>query len=163
LLQRLRDLRQEGLTAGQIADKLNREGFRCARPGDTFAANKVRQLLSRWGLSGPRVEQVPLGADEWWLFDLARHLSINGSVLRKWANRRWVHCRRSSGVLRWRILWADAEEIERLKRLRDYAKAHPYARYPRELTVRSSDPCRPGRHQKSEACAVGTIVSSSCP
>jgi hypothetical protein len=91
-------------------------------------------------LSGPRVEQQPLGTDEWWLFDLARHLGVNGSVLRKWANRRWVHCRRSSAVLRWRILWADADEIERLKQLRDYGKARPFANYPPDLTVPKERP-----------------------
>jgi hypothetical protein len=78
---------------------------------------------------------VALGADEWWLSDLARALDVKDSVLRKWANRRWVHCRRSSVLLGWRILWADAEEIQRLKRLRDYGKAHPYAKYPSDLTI----------------------------
>ncbi len=140
LLERLRELRGEGLTSEQIADKLNREEFRCARPGDKFDANKVRQLLSRWGLSGPRVEQVKLGPNEWWLSDLARLVDVNVSVLRKWTNRRWVHCRRSSVLLGWRILWADPDEIERLKRLRAYGKAHPYANYPPELTVPKQRP-----------------------
>jgi hypothetical protein len=144
LIERLRELRREGLTSEQIADKLNQEKFHCARPGDKFNANKVRQLLSRWGLSGPRVEQVALGADEWWLSDLARALDVKDSALRKWANRRWVHCRRSSVLLGWRILWADADEIQRLKQLRDYGKAHPYANYPAELTAPKERPVPTG-------------------
>jgi hypothetical protein len=102
----------------------------------------VRLLLSRWGLSGWRVEQIPLGPDEWWLNDLARALDVNASLLRKWENRRWVHCRRSSIALGWRILWADQEELERLKRLRDYGLAHPFCHYPPELTVPKQRPAQ---------------------
>jgi DNA invertase Pin-like site-specific DNA recombinase len=140
LLVRLRALHDKGLTAAQVAEQLNQEGFRPSGPCAAFNKATVRLLLSRWGLSGWRVEQIPLGPDEWWLNDLARVLNVNASLLRKWENRRWVHCRRSSVALGWRILWADTAEIERLKRLRDYGIAHPFAHYPPELTVPKKRP-----------------------
>ena len=144
LRERLRDLRRDGLSSGRIADQLNREGFRCARPGVKFSGSKVRLLLSRWGLAGPRAEQVTLGADEWWLRDLASAVGVNPSALRRWASRGWVHWRRPPAVVGWRILWADAEEVERLKRLRDYGKAHRYANYPPALTAPKERPAPGG-------------------
>ena len=144
LLVRLRDLHSQGLTASQIAKQLNQEGFHPSGKRTTFNKGMVRLLLSRWGLSGWRVEQIPLGPDEWWLNDLARALDVNASLLRKWENRHWVHCRRSSVALGWRILWADAEEIGHLKRLRDYGIAHPFAHYPPELTLSKERPATTG-------------------
>jgi len=140
LLVRLRDLHNQGLTAPQIAKRLNQEGFRPAGARTTFNKGMVRLLLSRWGLSGWRVEQILLEPDEWWLNDLARALDVNASLLRKWENRHWLHCRRASVALGWRILWADKEELARLKRLRDYGLAHPFAHYPTELTTPKKRP-----------------------
>jgi hypothetical protein len=34
-----------------------------------------------------------------------------------WADKGWVHCRQTP-IRRWRILWADRDEVRRLEKLR---------------------------------------------
>ena len=58
-----------------------------------------------------------LAADEWWFTDLARRLNLPQPTLYSWLRRGWVHARQlpvAGG--RW-ILWADAEEVDRLRQL----------------------------------------------
>jgi hypothetical protein len=57
-----------------------------------------------------------LGENEWWLTDLARELKMSHNKLRAWANRGWLHSRRTPIQKRW-ILWADADEVTRLRTL----------------------------------------------
>jgi len=78
------------------------------------------ELLSRQGRSGPRprlMESHGLAKDEWWFTDLARHLQLPNPTLYSWVRRGWVHARQlpvAGG--RW-IIWADADELDRLRRL----------------------------------------------
>jgi hypothetical protein len=60
LLGRIRELREQGRSTGQIAEQLNREGWRPPRRRATFNAPMIRKLISRSGLAGQRVE--PTGA-----------------------------------------------------------------------------------------------------
>jgi hypothetical protein len=94
----------------------------------------VRQLLSRWQLSGERHETVALEPDEWWLSDLARKLKVSHATLHRWIARRWVHSRRSLEH-GYHLLWADGEELERLARLRDYGRSYPRTSWPPALTT----------------------------
>jgi hypothetical protein len=99
----------------------------------------VRQLLSRQGRSGPRPKAVtdndPRGDGEWWLSDLARELAMPQPTLHCWVRRGWVRVRKQLGAGgRW-MLWADAEESERLRRLRAYRRSWPDEAYPPELTT----------------------------
>ena len=80
--------------------------------------------MSRWQLSGERHESATLGPDEWWLSDLARHVKVSAATVRRWIARGWVHCRRSPQH-GYHLLWADADELERLRRLRDHGRAYP--------------------------------------
>jgi hypothetical protein len=90
LVHRLGELRDLGLKAREIAARLNQEGFRPRRSKVLGVNNTmVYQLLSRWGLSGERNEEVELGPDEWWLSDLARKLGVCMTLLRRWACRGW--------------------------------------------------------------------------
>ena len=57
-----------------------------------------------------------LARDEWWLTDLARELNMSHLKLRDWAGRGWVHSRRTPVQGRW-ILWADKDEVSRLRKL----------------------------------------------
>jgi DNA invertase Pin-like site-specific DNA recombinase len=144
LVHRVGELKELGHTAAQIAARLNQEGFRPAGgKRSLFNDTMVRQLLSRWGLSGERNEEAELRSDEWWLSDLARKLGVRISLLRRWTYRGWVHCRRTPrrGCY---ILWADREELDRFGQLRDYAAAHPNSPYPKEITVpkKRSGSCR---------------------
>jgi DNA invertase Pin-like site-specific DNA recombinase len=123
LLARVGELRAEGRPARAIADCLNREGWRPPKRRATFTAGMVRQLAGRLEQPGPRPRRERtaglLGEHEWWFDDLARALGMPQPTLYSWIRRGWVHARQLAGGAqgRW-VLWADAEECERLRRLR---------------------------------------------
>jgi len=143
LVERLRELQAAGQTAARVAERLNHEGFHPTGRRTTFSAMTVRQLWSRWQLSGARHEAVTLGPDEWWLSDLARKLNVSASTMRRWIACRWVHCRRSPQH-GYHLLWADADELDRLGRLRDQAKLYPRRPLPDALTTPPRRPADAG-------------------
>jgi DNA invertase Pin-like site-specific DNA recombinase len=114
-------LRGAGQTGEQIAEVLNREGYRPPR-GGSFTGHRVRRMLMLFGLSGVPAgvsgsEGLP-GRDEWWLPDLAAELGVKPIVVHRWRWSGWVHARQLPGDNgRW-IIWADGEERRRLRRLR---------------------------------------------
>lgn len=121
LISRIEHLKREHHTAGEIAGRLNAEGFSPPRRDHRFDAITVRMLMARTGLSGPRVDSLGhahlLGPDEWWASDLAREVDVPRSVLCKWCCRGWVHAWKVFITRRRWIIWADAEERDRLRRL----------------------------------------------
>ena len=122
LMGRIVELRAADRTAVEIAEHLNREGFRPPKCRASFTAPLVRQLLSRRGLGGSDRGTLASGGVlatyEWWLGDLARTLKMPYSTMNHWRSRGWTHCRRLPGVQgRW-IIWADEDEIKRLYQLR---------------------------------------------
>jgi Recombinase zinc beta ribbon domain/Recombinase/Resolvase, N terminal domain len=117
LIERLAEWRREGLTAGQIAARLNGEGFRAPKAPGGYNAASVRKLMSRRGLSDGGKVHGRLGKGEWWLSDLARELGMSDGKLRDWAARGWLRARRSSAHGLW-IVWADVRERRRLLKLK---------------------------------------------
>ena len=81
LIARVEELKQGGHTLAQIADTLNKEGFRPAKRATRFTRNTVCQLMrrerDRRGVQpkSPR-DQRQLRENEWWLPDLAMHLKM---------------------------------------------------------------------------------------
>jgi DNA invertase Pin-like site-specific DNA recombinase len=117
LMNRLTELRQAGRTAAEIAVTLNAEGFHPPKTSAGFAANNVHELLERRGLiRNERTHDELLHEHEWWVMDLARELKMSHLKLRAWATRGWVHSRRSPVQGYW-ILWADEDEVRRLRQL----------------------------------------------
>jgi DNA invertase Pin-like site-specific DNA recombinase len=117
LMARVEKLRESGCTAPQIARTLNAEGFYPPKRCGEFTTPVIHQLLKRRGLMGnERSHDELLGRDEWWLTDLARTLKISHLKLRDWAVRGWVHSRKTPIQGRW-ILWADKDEVRRLRKL----------------------------------------------
>jgi DNA invertase Pin-like site-specific DNA recombinase len=117
LLDRVVELRQAGHTAAAIAGVLNAERFYPPKRRGEFTMPVVRQLLKRRGLIGnERSHGELLDRDEWWLADLAGELQMSHLKLRDWAVRGWVHSRRTPVQGYW-ILWADKDEVRRLRRL----------------------------------------------
>lgn len=117
LMARVVELRQAGHDAEEIAAALNREDFRPPKQPGSFNKPMIYQLLKRRGLIGnERDHDELLGANEWWLTDLARELQMSDDKLRDWSNRGWVHYRKTP-VQGYRVPWADAEEVKRLKKL----------------------------------------------
>jgi DNA invertase Pin-like site-specific DNA recombinase len=117
LMGRIIELREAGHNAEQIADTLNQEGFRPPKQPGSFNKPMIYQLLKRRGLIGnERSHDELLGPDEWWLTDLSRELKMGCDKLRDWTIRGWVHCRKTP-LQGYRVLWADADEVKRLKTL----------------------------------------------
>jgi DNA invertase Pin-like site-specific DNA recombinase len=117
LLDRVVELREAGHVAPEIAAKLNAEGFYPPKRSGAFTTPVIYQLLKRRGLIGnERSHDELLGKHEWWLTDLARELKMSHLKLRDWANRGWVHSRKTALQGRW-ILWADKQEVKRLTKL----------------------------------------------
>ena len=117
LMDRVEELRHAGHTAPEIAQALNAEGFYPPKRRGEFTTPVVHQLLKRRGLMGnERSHGELLGRDEWWLADLAGELQMSHLKLRDWAVRGWVHSRRTPVQGYW-ILWADKDEVQRLRRL----------------------------------------------
>ena len=107
----------------------------------------IYRLADEFGLKGwvnntNENVQVCFNADpelleehEHWLTDLARELGIPFGTLLKWQRVGWVHGRKvpvAGG--RW-ALWADGEELSRLRNLRSYRREWPNFHYPVELTT----------------------------
>jgi len=121
LMARILELRAENKTADQIAEHLNREGYRPPKRRSSFNGGMIRQLLSRRQRTRKRpcvVESYALGDNEWWLADLARHLQMPHPTLYSWMRRGWVHARQVPLAGGRSIIWADADELDRLRRLR---------------------------------------------
>jgi hypothetical protein len=111
------ELRESGQTAPQIAQALNAEGFYPPKRHGAFTTPVVHQLLKRRGLIGnERLHNELISRHEWWLTDLARELKMSHLKLRDWATRGWVHSRKTPVQGYW-ILWADKDEVRRLRKL----------------------------------------------
>ena len=134
MMRRVAELREQGQTTQEIADRLNAEGFMPPKQREGFNARLVELLLKRAGLTGrERLHDELVGDDEWWLNDLARKLPMCPQKLRAWAVRGWVHGRQTPIQRNW-ILWADEDEAARLRAL--VAESRPgKIRYAAELTI----------------------------
>jgi hypothetical protein len=114
LVERIRELLSAGQRSGLIATRLNAEGFRSPRGSLRFTANRIRQIVCRFGLR-PRRSTLPddaprLRHHETWMTDLAEELSIPIPTLMAWCKRGWVEARKVEAVVfRW-VVWADTAE-----------------------------------------------------
>jgi hypothetical protein len=125
LLDRVAELRGQKLSSAQIAERLNAEGFRPPKRRATFNAGMVRCIFYRRNSSQARPAAYDLRPGEWWFTDLARELRLPHPTLYSWLRRGWVNATQLDAPLagpasqgRW-VLWADDEELDRLRRLRD--------------------------------------------
>ena len=146
LVARLRELRDAGGTTHEIAARLQDEGFRMPKRDRRFSAATVRKLLCRTGLTGPRGAARSMAASrephEWWIQELAGELGVPLGTLRLWCRASWVRAyKRTVAGRRW-VIWADADELERLRRLRSFDREAPCLPYPTELVTpkRRPDP-----------------------
>jgi len=122
LVLRIETLRAAKKTLPEIAAILNREGFSPPKRSPKFtSAILCRFLLDR----GIRTQNQThdksvqlLAANEWWLADLAQELQMPIATLHRWQRVGWV---RSRKVLEARGRWAifaDTDELKRLRKLR---------------------------------------------
>lgn len=143
LIERLDALRAVGRTLRQIARMLNAEGFHPPKRARQFTPGILSRFLRERGRpSGPRprtsTETKLLMPNEWWLADLARELNMPTATLHRWRRVRWVSAQKlPEAGGRW-ALWADADELTRLRRLRQERRGRSDEPYPKGLTTPKS-------------------------
>jgi DNA invertase Pin-like site-specific DNA recombinase len=122
LLNRIDELRAVGRALAEVAEQLNREGFHPPKRSATFTGAIVAGLLARRGRTGPRPRAVGepdvLSEHEWLLTDLARELAMPQATLHRWIRVGWVHARKLPTAGGHWAIWADADELVRLGRIR---------------------------------------------
>ena len=114
---RLIELRRQGKRAPEIAEILNREGYRMARQRREFTTTMVHQLIRQPRFRDP-MYHPKLSPHEWRLEDLAEKLRIPEKKLRSWILRGWVHATQRPFGATW-VVWADDQELDRLRQLQD--------------------------------------------
>jgi DNA invertase Pin-like site-specific DNA recombinase/transposase-like protein len=140
LTGRITQLHREGLHLAQIAEKLDAEGFVPPRRRGVFSGAGIGPLVRELGLSGELFRGDLVGQDEWWIPDLARELGVIPQKIHYWIKQAWVHSRRTPSG-RHLIVWADKEEVRRLRQLAKRKSSWIAARHP-ELVIPKSRPAR---------------------
>ena len=133
LMDRIVALRREGSTAARIADCLNHEGFIPPKRCGGFYPELVHELLVRRGLANEKTYVNQLSPHEWWLPKLATEIPVTPGKLADWARRGWLLSRRTPAQRLW-VLWADEQEVKRLRRLAVLSH-RGVVEYPVELTT----------------------------
>ena len=123
----------------EVAEQLNEEGHRPPKRRANYNGAMVARLVSREGRTASRPQAVSapgmLKENEWLKSDLARELGMPAITLHRWVRVGWVAARKLEVAGGYWALWADAEEIERLKRLRAHKRGWSDEPYPVELTT----------------------------
>ncbi len=133
LVQRITELHAQGVLIPAIAETLNAEGFVPPRRQGKYTLNNLPGLMRKLGLVGELFRDTLLKSDEWWLADLARKLDVRNQKVQYWASQGWVHSRRTPSG-KYYILWADAEELRRLRKLKTKKNSYLAAKYPDLVT-----------------------------
>jgi DNA invertase Pin-like site-specific DNA recombinase len=137
LVARIDALRAQRNTLSEIAATLNAEGFSPPKRTRQFTKGILSGFLRERGvrtIALPRsvTDEQHLRASEWWLADLAAELAMPIATLHRWQRVGWVSSRKVTAAGgRWAI-YADADELLRLRRLRDSPRGWPQP-YPTEL------------------------------
>lgn len=136
LVTRIDALRKQRKTLTEIAATLNAEGFHPPKRTTQFTKGILSNLLrerrvSLGSLSGDHSQQH-LQADEWWLADLACELSMPIATLHRWQRVGWVISRKVTAAGGHWAIYADPDELHRLRRLRNSPRGWPQP-YPEEL------------------------------
>jgi excisionase family DNA binding protein len=131
LVARAADLRREGHNFEEIAETLNREGWRPAKRRSTFNAPMVHHLLIRAGAIEPkyrrRKPQIARQPDEWTIRELAEQIGVPEPTLYTWVQKGRLRSRAVNDS-RTKLVHADAAAIAELKAIR--ATPAPWRRLP---------------------------------
>jgi DNA invertase Pin-like site-specific DNA recombinase/uncharacterized protein YndB with AHSA1/START domain len=160
LCARLRALKDEGHDAAQIANRLNREGWRRPQRGARFTGRAVRRLLGLTGIAPTRHrgDRSELGPEEWWVPELACEVGCTVSAIHKRLRRGSLSGRQLDGPRgRWVVLAGD----EDLVRLRRTARRRRRSRRKRKRArpPAGAGPAAPGRAANRDVQSVqgGTL------
>jgi DNA invertase Pin-like site-specific DNA recombinase len=123
LCERVRGLAAQGLSRQKIAERVNEEGYRPPKRWEKFGRYGIGDLMHRLGVMAGKDTRTErqnalLNKDEWWLPRLAQELGMPRVTLHDWTRRGWVKARQQPEPQRRWIVWADEEELKRLRGLR---------------------------------------------
>jgi hypothetical protein len=140
LVARIEELRGQGWSFARIAEQLNQEGFRPAKRAEKFHSDIVSRLARSLDKQRPgeraRAPGKALTENEWLVLDLAAELDMAKNTLFSWIKRGWVRVLRQAPGYRGRVIcWADTEELDRLRRLRQTKHGWWDPPLPGELTA----------------------------
>ena len=121
-LGRIDELRKAGRTLGEVAERLNREGFHPPKRSTTFTSAILAGLVAKRGRTGPRPRVVGepgvLSEHEWLLTDSARKLEMPRATPHRRVRVGWVHARKPPTPGGHWVIRADADELDRTGRIR---------------------------------------------
>ncbi len=129
LSARVKELHRQGRHRGAIAAQLNAEGFVPPRRRGIFTEFGVSALMRKLKLVGEIFRDDLLQKHECWVPDLARKLGVIQQTIHYWLKQGWIHSRRTPSGKYW-MVWADKEEMGRLKRLARVKQGRIRARHP---------------------------------
>jgi DNA invertase Pin-like site-specific DNA recombinase len=140
LLGRIEALQSQGWSFAKIAEQLNQEGFRPPKKAKRFHSDIVSRLMrrkhNRCQGAKNEIHRGSLQESEWLAFDLAARLKMARGTLFSWIGRGWVQIVRRLPGYRGRVIcWADADELDRLQRLRQTRHGWWDPPLPAELTT----------------------------
>ncbi len=123
LIARIRQLRSQGHSFASVAEHLNREGFRPSKRARKFNSDTVSLFVRRLEKRPPGSKaKAPIGLlheNEWLVTTLAAELEVPKNTLFAWIKHGWIRVARQLPGYRGRtICWVDANELDRLRRLR---------------------------------------------
>jgi DNA invertase Pin-like site-specific DNA recombinase/intergrase/recombinase len=142
LVGRIRELCGEELSSTEIATQLNAEGWRPPKRRPTFNGAMVLKLSYKHQLARPASRKSKRGrpalrVNEWWIPDLAAKLEMPTISLYTWIRRGWARARRVDGAHRPWAVWADANELARLRAFRNAPKRGWRAHSPTKTIARA--------------------------
>jgi len=117
LVDRVRALCAERRSSRDIAQQLKRRRVPTAQAGRVVYPEMARRLTIVLGLSrrARHGSRAGLGADEYRPMELARRLGVRPRCGPRWVRSGYVHARRDADAHH--VIWADADELERLRGL----------------------------------------------
>jgi DNA invertase Pin-like site-specific DNA recombinase len=133
LIERIKTLYQEGKSLPAIAERLNQEGFVPPRRRGAFSVGTLQPITQRLGLVGELNREDLLGLNEWWIGDLATELKVTPGKVHYWTIQGWIHSRKTPSAKHW-IVWADADELKRLEKLKLQRTSYTAQRNPKLVT-----------------------------
>jgi DNA invertase Pin-like site-specific DNA recombinase len=129
LIERVQELHRAGLHRGAIAAQLNAEGFVPPRRQGVFTEFGIGNLMGKLALVGELFRDDLLQKHERWISDLARELGVIPQTIHYWTKQGWIHSRRTPSG-RHLMVWADKDEMRRLKQLARVEPVRIRARHP---------------------------------
>jgi len=94
--------------------------------------------MKKLKLVGELFRDEMLEDDEWWIPDLAKKLKVIPQKVHYWAKQGWINSRRTLSGKHW-IVWADSDELKRLRTLRSKKNSWIAARNPELVTPKPRD------------------------